>query len=98
VSVVGGEYLREQDADAEHEGHGDDDYGECTIFGFGVARLAMAVEDVDERDGGYSADEEVVDHVGEIEGGVVGVGNVAGSEDVGDVLGSHQAEQAGERR
>ena len=57
---------------------------------------AVAVEDGDEGDGGGSADEEVVDPFGEIEGDVVGVGVVACAELVGDVLVADEADDAGE--
>jgi hypothetical protein len=81
-----GEDLGEQDGEAENDGHGVEDDGEGSLA-FGLVVLgAVAVEDGDEGDGGCAADEQVVDPLGEVEGNVVCVGGVSGSETPGDVL------------
>ena len=98
ADVVGGEDLGEDDGGAEDEDHGVEDDGEGALaFGFVVVG-AVAVEDGDEGDGGCSADEEVVDELGEVEGYVVGVGVVACAEFVGDELVADEADDAGEER
>ena len=60
--------------------------------------LAVAVEDGDDGDGGGAADEEVVDEVGEGEGGLVGVLLDARAPDVVDVLDADEREEAGGER
>ncbi len=91
-----GEDFGEEDGAAEDDDHGVEDDGEGALaFGFVVVG-AVAVEDGDEGDGGGSADEEVVDPLGEVEGYVVGVGVVACAELVGDVLVADKADDAGE--
>ena len=91
-----GEDLGEEDGAAEDDDHGVEDDGEGAFaFGFVVVG-AIAVEDGDEGDGGGSADEEIVDPLGEVEGYVVGVGVVACAEFVGDVLVADQADDARE--
>ena len=93
-----GEDFGEEDGGAEDDDHGVEDDGESSLaFGFVVVG-AVAVEDGDKGDGGGTADEEVVDPLGEIEGHVVGVGVVAGAEFVGDVLVADEADDSGEER
>ena len=96
AGVEGGEELGDQDGDGEDDHHGVEDDGERAVCALFVAGVAVAVEDGDEGDGGYSADEEVAEHVGELEGGVVGVGGLAGAEDVVDVFCADEAEDSGE--
>ena len=68
-------------ATAQHERHGGEDDGhDALALGF-AALLAIAGEHGDEGDGGGSADEEVGEHVGQLEGGVEGVGGGAASEE-----------------
>ena len=97
AGVKGGEKLGEENGGAEDDGHGDEDDGEGAVGGGFITGLAVAVEDVDERDGGDAADQEITDHVREDEGEVVRVGGVAGAKNVGDVFGAEEAEQAGHR-
>ena len=58
--------------------------------------VVIAAEHGDEGDRRGSADEEIGDHVGELECGVEGVGVGVASEEVGDVLDPHQAHDARE--
>src|SRR5271170_1012535 len=82
----------EEDSSAEDDSHRVENDGEGTLaFGF-VVGGAIAVEDGDEGDGGGSADEEVIEQLGEDEGDVVGVGVVACAELVGDVLVADEAD------
>jgi hypothetical protein len=56
----------------------------------------IAAENCDEGDGGGSADEEIRDHVGELEGGVESVGVGVSSEEIGDVFDPYQPHDARE--
>ncbi len=58
----------------------------------------MPVQDAYQRDRRHPSHQEVVDHVGQVEGRVVGVGLPPGTEYVGDVLRPHQTQYAGEQR
>ncbi len=98
ADVVAGEDFAEDDGGAEDEHHGVEDDGEGAFaFGFVVVG-AVALEDGDEGDGGRSADEEIVDELGEVEGYVVGVGAVACAEFVGDELIADEADDSREER
>jgi len=66
------------------------------VAAFVVAGLTIAVEDGDEGDGGGAADEEVVEEVGESEGGAVGVLRGSCSEEGVDVADADEREDAGE--
>ena len=94
AGVEGGEELREEDGEAEDDEHGIEDDRQGAVCSGVVSCVAVAVEDGDEGDAGYAADEEVADHVGKLEGGGVGVGQVACAEDVGNVFGADQGENS----
>ena len=93
--ILRGEDFAEQDAAAEHDQHGGEDDGERAVAALFVAGLAIAVEDGDERDGGRTADEEVGEQVGKLEGGLVGVLLGPGAPELVDDLDADEAEQAG---
>ena len=64
TGIDGSEDLCEQYGGAENEDHGIEYDGEGVVATFFVSVGTIAVEDGDERDGGYAADEEVGEHVG----------------------------------
>ena len=89
------EDFGEQNTGAEDDDHGGENYGEGAVAAVFVAGFAIAVEDGNEGDGGGAADEEVVEEVGEGEGGAVGVLRGAGSKEGVDVADAHEREQTG---
>lgn len=98
MDVEGSEDFGQSHGRAEDDDHGVEDDGDGAVATLFVACCAIAVEDGDERDGRDSADEEVGEHVGQLEGSVVGVGLRACAEDVIDVFGSDETKDAGEQR
>jgi hypothetical protein len=98
VGVDRGEDFSEDDAKGEDDGHGVEDDGERAVCAGFVSLGAIAVEDGDHGDGDDASDEEVGEHVGELEGGVVSVGDGAGAEDTVDVPGADESQNSGEKR
>ncbi len=80
-----GEDLGQDGAGDEHRGHHGDDDGESFL------RVVLALFgqktgiDGDESDRGGAAGDDVIEPVGQGEGGYVGVGLLSGAEGVGDV-------------
>ena len=88
------EDFAKQNAAAEHDQHGGEDDRERAVAAVFAATLAIAVEDSDERDGGCTADEEVGEQVGKLEGGLVGVLLGTGAPELVDDLDADQTKQA----
>jgi hypothetical protein len=85
------EDFGEKDTNGEDDGHGVEDDREGTVCAGFVSLGAVAVEDGDHGDRDDASDEEVGEHVGELEGCVVGVGGGACSEDAVDVPGANES-------
>src|SRR5208337_2826315 len=61
---------------------------------FVATLVVIAAENGDKGDRGGSSDEEIGDHVGELEGGIEGVGVSTASEEPGDVFDADQSNHA----
>ena len=96
VRVERGKEFGKHNPGAEQERHREQHDGERAVATLIVAGLAIAVEDVDERDRCYSANQKIVDHVGQVERRVIRIGNAACAEHMRDVLLAHQTKQARE--
>jgi len=92
-----GEDFGYDGAGDEHRGHHSDDDGE-SLLGVVLALLRQkAGVDGDESDRGGAAGDDVVEPVGQGEGGYVGVGLLSGAESVGDVGLADVSDHARER-
>src|SRR5277367_2592804 len=92
ADIPGRGEFGEKDSGAQHQRHRREDDRHGALALSVAALLVVTAEHGDKGDGGSSADEEIGDHVGKLEGGVEGVGVGVASEKVGDVLYANEAD------
>jgi hypothetical protein len=96
ADIEGRKDLGEEDRaaqDQQHRGENDRHRARALLV---TTSVAIAAEDRNKRHRRRTADKKIRDHVGELEGGIEGVGLRARSEEVGDVLHAHKADDSRE--